>query len=58
MADKLQPLDKKTFGPMKTFVRQLFRHGYDQDKRWRKKEACEDPLQAQEVIIRHNSRII
>ena len=29
MADELQPLDKKTFGSMKMFVRQLFLHGYD-----------------------------
>ena len=40
MADELQHLDKKTFGPMKMFLRQLFRHGYDYGKRKGKKETC------------------
>ena len=50
MTDELQPLDKKIFGPMKMFARQLFRQRYDQDKRRGKKEACEDMVRAWERL--------
>ena len=51
MTDELQPLDKKIFGPMKTFARKLFRLRYkdDNEKRRTKRDACEDMVRSWEV---------
>ena len=50
MTDELQPLDKKIFGPMKMFARELFRRRYEQDKHRGKIEACEDMVWAWEKL--------
>ena len=50
--DMLQPLDKKIFGPMKTFARKLFRMRYTNDPNHRrtKLEACQDMVRAWERL--------
>ena len=52
MTDELQPLDKKIFGPMKTFARKLFRDRISQnpDQRRTKVDACADMVRAWERL--------
>ena len=52
MTDELQPLDKKIFGPMKTFSRKLFRMRYNDNPTIRrsKLDACQDMVRSWEKL--------
>lgn len=58
MTDELQPLDKKIFGPMKTFARKLFRLRCKDNPNLKrtKKDACQDMVRAWERL--HEELII
>ena len=56
MTDELQPLDKKIFGPMKSYARYLFRNRFKnittdkREERRTKKDACQDMVCAWERL--------
>ncbi len=52
MTDELQPLDKKIFGPLKTFARKLFHQRYQNspEERRTKRDACQDMVRAWEKV--------